>query len=300
MNRTLVLKARAKINLGLSVLGPRSDGFHQLETVMQQVSLHDTLVFTPSFADNSCTILCDKTELEGPHNLVSRAALLLKEQACTKLPGVRVMLYKNIPVAAGLAGGSSDAATALVGLNKYWQLGLSIDSLFKLAGKLGSDVPFCLSGGTALARGRGEQLEQLPLLPFFWVVLALPRGVEFSTAEAYRKFDRSLLGKPDLTPLVQAIKNKSRADITGWIKSSFTNTLETASLPGSKIVKTFKENLQQFGLNPVLSGSGPTLFMLTESYAAAGSMARLIEELGGNSYLCWTSGENRFTAENGV
>ncbi len=299
MSRTLVLKARAKINLGLSVIGPRADGFHQLETVMQQISLHDTLLFEPCTAGNTCTLLCSKPEIDGPGNLVSRAAELLKEQVRAKLPGVRVTLYKNIPVAAGLAGGSSDAAAALTGLNQYWQLGLSSERLIELAEKLGSDVPFCLSGGTALARGRGEQLEQLPLLPFFWVVLALPRGVEFSTVEAYRKFDRSQLGKPDLTPLVQAVKNRSRADIAGWLKNSFTNTLETAFLPGSGIVKAFKESLQLYGLNPVFSGSGPTLFMLTESYAAAGSIARVVEELGGISYLCWTSGENHLTGESG-
>ncbi len=297
MGRTLVLKARAKINLGLSVVGPRLDGFHQLETVMQQISLHDTLLFEPYSADNTFTLLCSKPELDGPDNLVNRAAELLKEQVGTKLPGVRVTLYKNIPVAAGLAGGSSDAAVALVGLNQYWQLSLSSANLFELAGKLGSDVPFCLRGGTALAQGRGEQLEQLPLLPFFWVVLALPRGVAFSTAEVYRKFDRSKLGKPDLSPLVQAIKNRSRTDIAGWLKRSFTNTLETASLPGSREVKSFKESLQQYGLNPVLSGSGPTFFMLTESYVTAGSMARVIEELGGIPYLCWTSGKSQLTGE---
>ncbi len=299
MNLTLVLKARAKINLGLSVLGRRADGFHELETVMQQISLHDTLLFEPYSADNTCALLCSKPELDGPDNLVNRAAELLKEQVRTKLPGVRVTLYKHIPVAAGLAGGSSDAAAALVGLNQYWQLGLSSDSLFELAGKLGSDVPFCLRGGTALAQGRGEQLEQLPLLPFFWVVLALPRGVEFSTAEAYRKFDRSQLGKPDITPLVQAIKNRSRADIAGWLKSSFTNTLETASLPGSDVVITLKKGLQEYGFNPVFSGSGPTLFMITDSYASAGCVSRIVEELGGISYMCWTSGENQLTDESG-
>ena len=299
MSRTLVVKARAKINLGLSVLGSRPDGFHQLETVMQQISLHDTLLFEPYSTGSTYNLCCSTPELDGPDNLVSKAADLLQGQVCAKLPGVRVTLYKNIPVEAGLAGGSSDAAAALVGLNKFWQLGLSNRILYELAGRLGSDVPFCLHGKTALARGRGEQLEPLPLLPFFWVVLALPRGVEFSTADAYRKFDRSQLGKPDLTPLVQAVKNRSRKDIAGWLKNSFTNTLETVSLPGSRVVKAFKEDLQQYGLNPVFSGSGPTLFMLTESYAAAGSMVRVIEELGGIPYLCWTSGENMLTDENG-
>ncbi len=299
MDRTLVLKARAKINLGLSVLGRRSDGFHQLETVMQQISLHDTLLFEPCSVDNTYILLCRNPELDGPHNLVSRAANLLKEQVSTKLPGVKVTLYKNIPVEAGLAGGSSDAAAALVGLNQFWQLGLSSDNLFKLAGRLGSDVPFCLCGGTALARGRGELLEKLPLLPFFWVVLALPVGVKFSTAEAYRKFDRNQLGRPDLSPLVQAIKNGSKADITGWLKGDFTNALESAVLPGSETVQILKDKLQKFDLSPVFSGSGPTLFMLAESYTDAGNTARLVEEMGGLSYICWTSDQNRFTGENG-
>lgn len=299
MDRTLILKAQAKINLGLTVLGRRPDGFHQLETVMQQISLNDTLLFEPYSIDNTFMLICSNPELDGPDNLVSRAANLLKERGKAKLPGVKVTLCKNVPVAAGLAGGSSDAAAALVGLNQFWQLGLSSDSLFELAGRLGSDVPFCLRGGTALARGRGEQLEQLPLLPFFWVVLALPVGVEFSTAEAYRKFDRNQLGRPDLSPLIQAIRQGSKAGVAGWLKGDFTNTLESAVLPGSEVVQHFKVRLQQFNLSPVFSGSGPTLFMLADSYTEAGNIARLVEELGGLSYLCWTSGQNRFTGENG-
>ncbi|MGM0651422.1 MAG: 4-(cytidine 5'-diphospho)-2-C-methyl-D-erythritol kinase [Bacillota bacterium] len=295
MSHSLVIKARAKINLGLSVLGSRPDGFHQLETVMQQISLHDTLLFEPYSAESNCNFCCSNPELNGPDNLVSRAADMLQEHFCAKIQGVRVTLYKNIPVAAGLAGGSSDAAAALVGLNKFWQLGLSNKTLYALAGRLGSDVPFCLHGGTVLARGRGEQLEQLPMLPFFWVVLALPVGVQLSTSEAYRKFDRNKIGRPDLDPLVQAIRKNSRDGVIGWLKDSFTNTLETAILPGSDLVKNFKGKLQQYGLRPVFSGSGPTLFMLTDSYASAGGIARLVEELGGISYMCWTSAENMLT-----
>ncbi len=291
MTRRYLIRARAKINLGLTVIGGRPDGYHEIESIMQQISLHDTLLLEP-LSGLGLDFRCSDPKLAGTENLVCQAASILKEQAGDYLPGVKISLYKNIPVEAGLAGGSSDAAAALLGLNKFWNLGLSKPELLELASRLGSDVPFCLQGGTALARGRGEELEQLPSLPFLWVILALPPKVKFLTAASYRSFDRRMLGKPELEPLTDAVRSNRKRDILDWLSGDFTNTLETADLPGSELVGNLKTRLQEYGLQPVFSGSGPTLFMMTEQYSLARSAGKIAEELGAIAYLCWTTGNN--------
>ncbi len=288
MDKTLKLRAPAKINLGLTVLARRTDGFHEIESVMQQISLADVLLFE-AVSGSGWHFVCTDQNLSGSDNLVCRAAALLEMQVEKPLAGVRINLFKNIPVEAGLAGGSSDAAAALMGLNLYWNLGLDQKTLLKIGSILGSDVPFCLNGGTALARGRGEQLSILPSLPFFWVVLALPNGLRVSTADAYNSFDTGRIGTPSLQPLVEAIKTGSKSNILGWIGSGFTNTLETAILPGSGLIQKVKRRLENRGLKPVLSGSGPTLFMLIDNYSLACMAVRLVEQEGCRAYLCWTN-----------
>ncbi len=287
MATPLKVKAPAKINLGLTVTGRRRDGFHDLESVMQQVSLADTLFFEP-FQGKGWHFFCTDRNLSGPENLAAQAASLLEKRAGKSMPGVKITLFKNIPVEAGLAGGSADCAATLAGLNRFWELGFDLGSLQDLGLLLGSDVPYCLQGGTALAGGRGEKLEALPPLPFFWVVLALPAGLRMSTAAVYKSFDRDKLGEPDLTPLVKAIREGSRNKIRQWLGSGFTNTLETAVVPGSGLLKETKRELENRGLQPVLSGSGPTLFMLYEDYNQARRAARMAEEANCRAYLCWT------------
>lgn len=287
MDRPFFIRAPAKINLGLSILRRRTDGYHDLESVMQQVSLADTLLFEP-LPNEDWYFFCTDPELSGKENLVYRAAALLKEQSGKVLPGVRITLFKNIPVEAGLAGGSSDAAAALLGLNRCWQLGFDKADLMETAALLGSDVPYCLHGGTVLTRGRGDKLEKLPDLPFFWVVLALPRGVNISTAAAYNSFDRELLGKPEIRPLVDAIQRSSKKEIIKWLARDLTNTLETSILPGFAKVEELRSKLREIGLNPALSGSGPTLFMIFDNYNLARSVTYAVEEQNGRAYLCWT------------
>ncbi len=283
----MILKAYAKINLGLTVVAGREDGYHQLKTVMQQVSLADYLVFKPCDGEG-WRFTCSNLDLSGGDNLVCRAADLLLAKVDRPLPGVEIKLYKNIPHAAGLGGGSSDAAAALIGLNRFWQLGLTRKELMELGARLGSDVPYCLLGGTVLARGRGEILEPLPPLPFFWVVLALPAGVTMATADVYRLFDRSLMGKPRLDPLVEAIREGSREGLANWLAGDFTNTLETAILPGTEALRKMKRRMRKDGLRPALSGSGPTLFLMTGDYSLARNAARIVANEGNEAYLCWT------------
>lgn len=287
MQKALKIKAPAKINFGLTVLGKRPDGYHEIESVMQQVSLSDSLLIEPLSSKDSI-FFCTDNGLLSEENLAWKAAKLFAEVTGKRLSGIKITLYKNIPVAAGLAGGSSDAAAVLRGLNCFWQLNLDQEALFEIGARLGSDVPFCLQGGTALARGRGEILEKLAPLPHYWVTLVLPVGVKISTADAYKSFNRKMLGKPSLQCLIEGVKNQDKSAVEKWMAKELVNTLETAELPGTDSIRKLKTNLRRYGLQPVLSGSGPTLFMLFENYASARSAARLAESLGADSYLCWT------------
>ncbi len=287
MDKKFTLKAPAKINLGLTVISRRADGFHDLESVMQQVSLADTLLFEPAL-EKGWHFFCTEESISGLDNLVVRAASMLEERADRPLPGVKITLYKNIPVEAGLAGGSTDCAATLVGLNHFWNLGFERDTLQEMSLLLGSDIPFCLQGGTALARGRGEKLEKLPSLPFFWAILILPAGLRMPTATVYRNLNQSRLGEPLLSDLIEAIRAGERGRILDWLSCELTNTLETAVVPGSGFLQEIKSKLQARGLKPVLSGSGPALFMLAENYERACKMARMAEEENCRAYLCWT------------
>jgi len=292
MGQVINIRASAKINIGLTVHHLRADGFHEIESVMQQVSLADTLVFE-KWPVRGRLLRCNIPGLISGDNLVCKAADILEREAGLKLPGVKISLYKNIPEAAGLAGGSSDAASALRGLNKLWKLQFDDQILLRLGAELGSDVPFCLTGGTALARGRGERLEVLPRLPFFWVVLALPSGVKVATADAYRLFNRDLLGKPSLDNLIAAVKSSSAEGVESWMACDFVNTLETAVLPGTDAIVKMKKHLKSYGFKPALSGSGPALFMLIDNYRDACLAARLVDAGGGRGYLCWTESQDR-------
>ena len=178
--------AYAKINLGLDILGKREDGYHEVSMIMQSVGLSDEVVISKG---NGIQISCNLHNLScGPDNLAYRAAALLAGH-CDIIPNVHIALNKKIFLAAGLAGGSSDAAAVLRGLNRYWELNLENYELEQLAAQLGSDIPFCIEGGTMLATGRGEVLTKLEDMPETWLVLAKPRGLEVSTAWVYKNFN---------------------------------------------------------------------------------------------------------------
>lgn len=293
MQNKFALKASGKLNLGLSVLGRRADGYHDLETVMQQISLADTLIFEPCTTGREWTFFCSDPDLAGEENLVCRAASLLSSFSKGVLPGVKISLYKNIPVQAGLGGGSSDAAAALLGLNRFWQLGLKKEELLILAARLGSDVSFCLQGGTAVARGRGELIEQLQPLPFYWAVLALPPQVYISTGAAYKMLDPLDFGKPCLQELIKAIEIGDRNEINNWLAGSCTNTFQGAIIKGSATLDRLNRSLQHLSLNPALSGSGAALFILTADYNMARSAAYAVRENGGRAFLSWTMTGNK-------
>ena len=274
--RKMALKAYAKINLALEVLGKRPDGFHEVSMIMQAVSLHDTVTLT--LQSDGITLACDHAGLPcDSGNLAFRAALLV-QQECGVDKGVHIELEKRIPLAAGLAGGSSDAAAVLRGLNTLWELGLSAGELERLAARLGSDVPFCLWGGTVHATGRGEILRPLPELAGFGVVLAqLP--LEVSTAWVYGNFRLNCLcDGPDIARMVQAVSERSFTAVA----TNLFNVLETVTVPAHPQIAAVKRSMSEAGAGGVLmSGSGPTVFALTPDLSSAHELAgRLSVEPG--------------------
>lgn len=289
MVKSIKIKAPAKINLGLQVLGRRPDGYHDICSVMQQLSLSDTILLEPRCGEG-WQFFCSEPLLRTNDNLVCRAAELLAGRAGRDcLPGVKITLYKSIPAGAGLGGGSSDAAAALQGLNRFWELDLSPAELLEAGALLGSDVPYCLQGGTALVRGRGEKLQALPPLPFHWVVLALPLDMHLSTAQVYRALERAHLGGPSLEPLIGALESRSREMLRDWFSAGSTNTLEAVARSGQPRLGALKEQFYHLGLHPVMSGSGPSYFVLCDNLISARATARaLLQERGNRVFLCWT------------
>ncbi len=267
MSTVITAFARAKINLTLDVLGKRSDGYHEVEMVMQTIELHDRLEFSPGSGGISLSVEGDVPSDES--NLAYRAAELIRSYGNIR-GGINIRLVKAIPVAAGLGGGSADAAVTLAVLNKLWRTGLSISELMQLGEQLGSDVPFCLLGGTALARGRGEQLERLPPCPRLGLVLIKPPfGV--STAAVYRAFTPgSAVKMPDNRAMVKAIRE---GNIAGIVKN-LANALEPVTFKMHPEAVRVKEKLMKAGaLGTLMSGSGPTVFGLTRDLESARAVA---------------------------
>lgn len=252
------LKALAKINLGLDVIGKREDGYHDVRMIMQSIHLYDRIEIKKT---RSPKIKVEVNLYYLPvdeNNLVYKAASLMKERYGIK-EGVRITLQKFIPVAAGLGGGSSDAAAVLVGMNRMFKLNIKQEELMALGAEIGADVPFCVMRGTALAEGIGEKLTALPQMPKCPVLIAKP-GVSVSTAEVYQNL-RLYEGMkhPDIDGMIEAIGNK---DLDG-IAAHMGNVLETVTIPKYPVIKEIKKIMMDNGaLNAMMSGSGPSVFGL--------------------------------------
>ncbi|QHA90049.1 4-(cytidine 5'-diphospho)-2-C-methyl-D-erythritol kinase [Bacillus sp. N1-1] len=258
MRKKLSVKAPAKINLALDVLHKRPDGFHEVEMVMTNVDLADRLELTELRRNE---IIIESTSGFVPddqRNLAFQAAALLKKKFNIR-QGIAIKIDKQIPVAAGLAGGSSDAAATLRGLNELWELGLTYDELADIGSEIGSDVAFCVYGGTALAKGRGEIIKPIDAPPPCWVILAKP-SIGVSTAEVYRRLRTSEMNHPDVKGMMQAIEDKNYEAICDLLG----NVLEDVTLKLHPEVRQIKEKMESLGADGVLmSGSGPTVFGLT-------------------------------------
>ncbi len=257
----LRLKAMAKINLGLDVLRRREDGYHDLRMIMQTVYLYDQITLEKTDSPG----ISVRTNLNylpvNEDNLAYRAAKLLMDEFSVE-EGLRIELGKHIPVAAGLAGGSSDAASVLVGVNRMFGLGLSQEELMARAVRIGADVPFCVMRGTALAEGIGERLTPLPDAPDMHVVLAKP-AVHVSTGFVYGNLKVGALAfHPDIDAQEQAIRDgdaRRMAELMG-------NVLETVTIPACPVIAEIKEQMMSGGaVNAMMSGSGPTVFGLFDS-----------------------------------
>lgn len=283
----LVVQAPAKLNLFLEILGKRADGYHELETLMITVGIYDTLSFTEEDSEEiglrvidagrrSASLRADSELIPtGSENLVVRAALLLRQFAGLKR-GVRIALWKRIPAAAGLAGGSSDAAATLVALNRLWKLGLATSELCSLAGQLGSDVAFFVTGrSAAVCRGRGEIVEPMTL-PFGMHFVVVRPHSGLSTAAVYRNFKPAATTK-QAEVLVEAFQS-GRLDRAG---RNLYNALEPTACELNSDVKRVKSELRKLPvLGELMSGSGTACFALCANQASARQAAARFRAMG--------------------
>lgn len=262
---SVLIKAPAKINLSIDVLYKRDDGYHEVEMVMTTIDLEDRVELIPRLDDRIVVETSASFVPDDERNLAYQAAQLIKERFGVSR-GVTIHIEKRIPVSAGLAGGSSDAAATIKGLNRLWQLGLSREEMAELGAMIGSDVAFCVYGGTALGKGRGEKIIPLPSPPPFWVVLAKP-PIGVSTAQVYQALDLGkITQRPPTQQLIQALKEKNFTLLT----KSMVNVLESVTFRLYPQVKWYKQKMVEFGAEGVLmSGSGPTVFGIVQKESRA-------------------------------
>ncbi len=250
------INAYAKINLGLDVLGKRDDGYHEVRMIMQTVELHDELAIERTDKPG-ISITTGRDDLGSfEDNLIYKAAKLIMNEY-DLAGGIKVDLTKNIPVAAGLAGGSTDAAATLIAVNELFGLGLSQDELKKLGVRIGADVPYCIMGGTALSEGIGERLTLLAACPQCGVILAKP-PVAVSTAYVYNHLSIDTVKHPDIDAIIKGIEKK---DI-GEVSANLGNVLESVTVSEYPVITEIKQVMKECGGASLMSGSGPTVFGL--------------------------------------
>ncbi|MBD2252908.1 4-(cytidine 5'-diphospho)-2-C-methyl-D-erythritol kinase [Nostoc parmelioides] len=291
--RSYKLIAPAKINLYLEIIGDRSDGYHELVMILQSIDLADEIEIH-SLSSETIHVHCNHPQVPtDKSNLVYRAAELMVKrfpEAFTKHGGVDITVHKHIPVAAGLAGGSTNAAAVLVGIDLLWNLGLTQTEIEELGSTLGSDVPFCVAGGTVIATGRGEQLSPLPSLDHIYIVLGKYRSLEVSTAWAYKNYRQEygstyLRDTNDLASraaavhsggIVKAIVEKDAVAIAQKLH----NDLEKVVLPSYSQVLHLRELFasQPGVIGTMMSGSGPSVFALCTSQEQAEKIQQQVRQ----------------------
>lgn len=260
----IIEKAPAKINLGLDVLHKRPDGYHELEMIMSSVDLADRLTIK-ELPQNEILIETNKAFLPvDKRNNVYQAAHLVKEKFNID-KGIHIAINKQIPVAAGLGGGSSDTAAALRGMNQLWELGMTKEELSEIGVKIGTDVPYCVYGQTSFIGGKGEIVETIQPMPQCWVVLVKPR-ISVSTRTVFPEVEVDKIHHPDIAALRQAIE---AGDYQEMIRH-MGNSLEDITIARHPIVQQIKERMMKYGADVALmSGSGPTCFALCQQQSRA-------------------------------
>ena len=282
------LYANAKINLTLDVTGRRPDGYHEVSTIMQSLDLHDILDIEKT-EGNSVILTCDEPSLPcDDSNLIIKAAKALMFKAGHS-EGLRIHLSKQIPMAAGLAGGSADAAATLVGVNNLLGLGLADDGLAQIGASLGADIPFCIQGGTCLAEGIGEILTPISAMPDCDIVLVKP-DFDVSTKYVYEHLDALDYAKLD-HPNTKKMAGLISEGNVNKIAANIGNILECVTVTGYPEISDIKKRLSVSGADGVLmSGSGPTVYgIFTDAAAAHKTCDELISEFD-NVYLCKPAG----------
>ena len=272
---SITLKSRAKINLSIDVLGKRQDGYHLVEMIMQTIDLYDLIEINEKDNDQ---ITIKSTSDEIPldcNNLVYKAANLIKKTFNIN-KGVEIHIKKNIPVAAGMAGGSSNAAAVLVGLNKLWNLNLSTQQLEKIGLKLGADVPFCINGGAVLASGIGEELTPIKGLTKDVCILVCKPDLFVSTKEVYECIDSKDIDKrPNNKFLIECLKNED----TRQLAENMFNVLEGVTMDKHPVIQQIKDIMtNNRALGAMMSGSGPTVFGLYENREDAVKCKAILEK----------------------
>lgn len=284
------LKALAKINLGLDVLRRREDGYHEVKMIMQTIGLHDDLEIrktkTPGIQVKTNLYYLPTNE----NNLVYKAAKLLMDEFQIQ-DGVSIQLKKRIPVAAGMAGGSSDGAAVLWGINQMYGLGLSMQALMERGVRLGADVPYCIQRGTALAEGIGEKLSVLPPMPKCTILIAKP-GISVSTKFVYENLHANDL-KPEQHPDVDSMIEAMRQKDLRLLCSRMGNVLETVTIPAYPVIDEIKKTMMDNGaLGSMMSGSGPTVFGIFDSPSAAKQAMKAVRAAKLAKQVCLTTPYN--------
>lgn len=284
------LKALAKINLGLDVLRRREDGYHEVKMIMQTIGLHDDLEIrktkTPGIQVKTNLYYLPTNE----NNLVYKAAKLLMDEFQIQ-DGVSIQLKKRIPVAAGMAGGSSDGAAVLWGINQMYGLGLSMHALMERGVRLGADVPYCIQRGTALAEGIGEKLSVLPPMPKCTILIAKP-GISVSTKFVYENLHANDL-KPEQHPDVDSMIEAMRQKDLGLLCSRMGNVLETVTIPAYPVINEIKRTMMDNGaIGSMMSGSGPTVFGIFDSPVAAKQAMKAVRVAKLAKQICLTTPYN--------
>ena len=270
------LQAFAKINLGLDVLGKREDGYHEVRMIMQTIRMYDQLDMRKSVEPGIHLTTNKKYIPVDENNLVWRAAKLMMD-TCGIIEGVSIHLHKVIPVAAGMAGGSSDAAATLVGMNRLFHCVLSKEKLMELGVQIGADVPYCVLRGTALAEGIGEKLTVLPPMPDCWILIGKP-GISVSTKYVYTTLDLNTdTVHPDIDGMKKALEDGNLYGIT----ERMGNVLQDVTIPAYPEVERIKEQMKALGaVNAMMSGSGPTVFGIFDNEEKAQKACQKLRESG--------------------
>ncbi len=273
--------APAKINLTLDVLGKRNDGYHEIATVMQAVDLYDTITLSDNDSEN-VTISCNYEDVPcDDSNICAKSAYRFFEYCKMDIKGVHIDIDKKIPTQAGLAGGSSDGAAVIFGLNKLFNVNLTMSEMCDIAGKVGADIPFCLVGGTMLATGIGTELKQLPPFECEQLLICKPDTVSVSTAQAYKMVDALNPHMPYTDKMVIALENNDMQKIITTLSNDFETALQ---IPEVNEIKSIMQNCNANG--SVMSGSGSAVYGIFTSENDAQKCCDVLKATYPETFLC--------------